>query len=97
MARHLLKSGFGQCECKWCGHRRQFYGNDCPVTIKMRKALAAYAKANGRAWKSKLWAEWTNGKDLGQELQLVRNVMGPSLMQKVTPLMLKMAENHKED
>jgi len=85
MSNHLFKSRFGQCECRWCGKRR---GGDCQVTQEMRYALKLFAKGNGRAWKSKLRQEWeTGGYGLGdhiqQPLMLLRNIIGPTGLDKL--------------
>ena len=80
MAMHRVKSRYGQCQCLWCGRRH----GDCRVTTEMRAALREFAEANGRTWKRKLTDAWTRGDDLGAELQQVRNVLGPSGLQKLT-------------
>lgn len=79
MAKHLFKSSYGQCECRWCGRRH----GDCSVTIEMRLALRRFARGNGRTWKKKLRDAWMEGADLGPELQMVRNIIGPTGLDRI--------------
>ena len=63
-----------------------------PLTESQRAALAAFRDANGRDWKSKLGAIWTNGNysrfgvgmDQAALLQQVRNELGPEWLHSVT-------------
>ncbi len=56
------------------------------LTIEQVEAIHAYAKANGRAWKSALRADWESGgyvdQDLAPYLQQVRNNFGPRWLQR---------------
>lgn len=81
MANHLFKTSYGQCNCLWCGRRRSHL--PCPITDEYRAALRAWAKDNGRTWKAKLIEAWFQGEDVGQELQHVRNILGPSGLMKI--------------
>lgn len=91
MANHLFKTGYGQCKCRWCGRR----GGDCRTTMEMRIALKRYAISGGRTWKAKLSADWERGgvSEMGYPidpfLMQLRNIIGPSGLQKITPLMLE--------
>jgi len=54
-----------------------------------RDALLAYAKENGRDWKSKLAVDWSFARarirgEHSPELQQVRNKLGPSWLHSVT-------------
>ena len=87
-AQHRFKSGFGQCECLWCGRRRSL--DDCKVTADMRTALKAWHFVYGWLWKAKLNHAWQTG-DYGiiaerhvQPLQLLRNTIGPRGLAKIT-------------
>jgi hypothetical protein len=52
------------------------------ITTEQEAAVAAFAKAHGRTWKSKLNEAWCNGRDArevdGQLLRQVRNNLGPT-------------------
>src|SRR5438477_2144472 len=90
MAAHLFKSGYGQCQCRWCGFSK--YGRyDCPVTIEMRLALATFAADNGKRWKEKLKDAWARDYDLGPEMKSLRAVMEPRrrVLAKITTPMLQ--------
>lgn len=79
MSRHVFKSSFGQCKCRWCGKR---YG-DCKVTDEMRLAIIIFAANNGRTWRNQLNDAWARGDDVGAALQQVRNVVGPTGLLKI--------------
>lgn len=55
----------------------------CQVTDEMIEAIRVYRTANGKIWKSKLAAAWTRGEDLGDLLQQVRNIVGPTRLYKM--------------
>jgi hypothetical protein len=57
--------------------------NPCPVTDDMLAALKTFAEDRGKTWKSQLSDAWGRGKDLGPDLQMVRNVVGPTALQKI--------------
>lgn len=88
---HTFTSSFGQCECRWCGRRRHD-SRECPVTLPMRRALVEFReqqrKAGNRAWKAELQRLWESSVDIGPELRQLRNVMGPSLLAKLSPSLL---------
>ncbi|MBP8937196.1 MAG: hypothetical protein KBG72_01810 [Agrobacterium sp.] len=48
-----------------------------PLTEKEHAAISAYARENGRRWKSKLNHDWMNARTTGI-LQALRNSHGPS-------------------
>lgn len=56
---HYTKTSFGQCKCLWCGKGRGL--PSCPVKSRHRRAVAQFAKQNGRAWKSNLRQAWFDG------------------------------------
>lgn len=85
MAGHRFKTGFGQCECLWCGRRRGTA--ECAVTHEMRDALANFAREHGRTWKAALRALWNSGKDEGL-LRQARNIIGPSRLDRIKPSMV---------
>ena len=93
-ARHLYKTSFGQCECRWCGERRSTFAPTCPVTLDMRRALRLFARDNGRTWKTKLADEWESGgyglaADIKGPLQQLRNVIGPTQLHKIPSRLLQ--------
>jgi len=47
------------------------------------EALCWYARTNGRHWKFRLRWEWLLNHSLGEELQRVRNVLGPKGLDRV--------------
>lgn len=79
--RHLFKSNFGQCQCRWCGRGRTL--DECPVTHEMRYALKVFAQQNGRTWKSQLRHAWENCHDVGI-LSTLRNIIGPTQLMKIS-------------
>lgn len=48
-----------------------------PLTEKEHAAIKAYARENGRSWKSRLRDDWMNARTTGI-LQALRNSHGPS-------------------
>lgn len=97
MSRHLFKSGYGQCECRWCGTRRTCAYMPCKATNEMRLAIKRYAIANGRSWKSKLDDDRMNGRlhevEGGGDLQAFTNAVRPDIWRKITSYMLETVEN----
>jgi hypothetical protein len=89
MARHLFKSSFGQCECRWCGMRR--LDGDCPVTDDIRRRLKVFAATQGRNWKAALRLLWLRGEDEGL-LRQARNTIGPSGLDRISPRLLDRVE-----
>ena len=58
------------------------------MTHDMRYALKVFANGNGRTWKPKLRHEWETGgyglgDDIRQPLMLLRNVIGPTQLDKI--------------
>lgn len=89
MANHVFKSSFGQCECRWCGRRR--HAPECAATDEVRDAIVEYAKNNGRNWKAALRLCWESGKATGA-LQMARNIIGPSGLDKLSVALLERHE-----
>jgi hypothetical protein len=59
------------------------------LTTEQRTALLAYAKENGRLWKSELIWTWERASarvagDVSPELQQLRNTHGPSWLKRVS-------------
>ena len=71
--------------CSRCGvsHAdvREFHV--CPIDDDMLAALRRYAADNGRCWKSNLRADWSADRDLGEPLRRVRNILGPSGIERI--------------
>jgi hypothetical protein len=72
--------------CPKCGqmrvhHRLGLY--DCPVPNSVLDALRKFKNAHGRTWKLALREAWTQGKDLGVDLQQARNMIGPTRLDKI--------------
>jgi hypothetical protein len=57
----------------------------CPVSDAMLLAIREFRDNNGPRWKSELSIEWSEGHNLGCELQQVRNIIGPRLLYKIDP------------
>lgn len=76
---------FYQSDCPNCGLRRNgpHRSQGCQVTNDMLLAIATFAQRHGRQWKQKLRDCWTRGEDVGSELQRVRNIVGPTRLEKV--------------
>lgn len=79
-APHVFRSSFGQCECLYCGRRRD--GRACPMSADLREALAKFARENGRSWKAALRDLWESGDDAG-ELRQIRNIVGPTQLSRL--------------
>jgi hypothetical protein len=72
--------------CRKCGRKVNGYHDSvipCPMTPDMMAALASWKEEKGRTWKAQLRDAWTRGRYLGNELQNVRNVVGPSGLDKI--------------
>lgn len=73
-----------QRDCPRCGLRnREHRGMGCPMDKEMFEAIVKFATQRGRNWRSKLREAWLRGDDVGEELQRVRNVVGPTRLAKV--------------
>lgn len=87
---HAYKSSSRTCRCMWCGKPRWTgKGFECPVTPAMREAICTWAADNGYNWRSLLIDAWACGRDVGPELQRVRNVIGPSQLLKIPTKMVR--------
>lgn len=67
--------------CPTCGRMRVYHPEGyykCPVPTEVTAYLIGYAKAHGKAWKSKLVALWASGAMIATELQQARNMIGPT-------------------
>lgn len=95
--RHLFRNGNRQNSCLWCGKPvlRCDPFEDCRVDTETRIALKRYAVAVGRRWKSSLQADWERGgvSEMGYAIDpllvRLRNIIGPSGLRRITPLMLE--------
>jgi ribosomal protein L37E len=71
--------------CPRCGKMRVHHQSGlyvCSVPASVTERLRKYRDENGKAWKSKLLALWTSGKDEG-DLRNARNMIGPSNLYKI--------------
>ena len=87
--RHSFPSRYGQCMCRWCSQYVNGATPECPMTQEMREALRDFAKQYGRSWKTELRNAWMRGVDVGSALQQVRNVIGPSGLDRIRTSMLE--------
>lgn len=72
--------------CPQCGRMRRWHTNGlerCDTPAEIVDALRTYRDQNGSRWKAKLSDAWMRGDDLGQSLQLARNVIGPRRLYKL--------------
>jgi hypothetical protein len=75
--------------CFNCGSGKTSRGGDCPycfggrLSVDYIRALRRYAATAGRTWKNRLRRDWEAGRDLGQELQHIRTIVGPSGLDRV--------------
>lgn len=80
--KHLYRKPHGQSKCVWCG--AFVNGLPCRLDSGLRRALRQFAVDNGKTWRSKLIRLWESGQTATEELQQVRNIIGPSGLYRIS-------------
>lgn len=72
--------------CPTCGHMRIHHPGaklyECPTPKPVIESLKAFAKANGKRWKSILCQMWERGEGTTELIQ-ARNMIGPKRLYKI--------------
>lgn len=76
------RRNLGQMKCNRCRRWHLACYQAACISDETWAELQAYAKENGRSWKSKLRDAWTRGDDV---LQWARNIIGPRNLDSVKP------------
>jgi hypothetical protein len=74
-----------QSLCPYCGKHRNgpHRSQGCRMTEAMWAALVEWKKEHGRFWRARLRQAWLLDEQTSSEIRQVRNVVGPSGLDKI--------------